>query len=752
MSSDQHIVSDETTSPSSVRLMNPKEFQAELPDASNTNSGSPLSPPGSSYEISSNDEGERQQLDQEFREDLLQNNNSNRTSNQQDENEDFSTGPTMSINHQQYPIDLEQIQNVANQQRQHHQQQSRVDMDAVKFQQEQGPRNDFDDVKHIDLFGVQIVALTINGRERLCLAQISNTLLKEFSYNEIHNRRVALGITCVQCTPVQLEMLRRAGAMPSSSRRCGMITMREAERLCRSFLVEEQPPELPENFYFTIAHRVNYGCKGRFIPARYISSRAKCIECFYCGEFYSPNKFIFHSHKQPNRSDCNPPDSPNINSWRKHIDLDYSQDHSQEIKYAWEDVKSLFNGGTRRRAPNNMGTMNLSMVDGSVSGRVRVDMKRQSDDDQLIDVEFDECNSKKNKIELSSKSSETEIGLSGHDKEDWPTDRSVVRTNSKTTDHPKNNQKLRPTTEPNQETKSLKRPASMGQNQPSNKRFSTDATIPKSQANSSNTFNGSQQINNHLNMINPPFSSSRGSSSGCSTMAGANFMSSADLTSQTLPDSLSISDHLINRLTRGIHSDTGMSSTITDHDGKSLTGTGPNFPSSPGSSASLDMTNNNPTSFIYSQLYSQLMQPQRTSNQQMSHRAPSAGIDAQLALRHHIWSSILANIQCNAAAAAVVSANQNMARATLRNQPQAYSLPVCSSAGQQSNPSNHLTSVERQSVSLGNLPNGDSRLATSSVSNFINMNAISSQTIDRQNQTAQNGLQTASYNNDNNCN
>ena len=54
-----------------------------------------------------------------------------------------------------------------------------------------------------------IVSLLIDGKERLCLAQISNTLLKNFSYNEIHNRRVALGINCVQCTPVQLEILRR---------------------------------------------------------------------------------------------------------------------------------------------------------------------------------------------------------------------------------------------------------------------------------------------------------------------------------------------------------------------------------------------------------------------------------------------------------------------------------------------------------------------------------------------------------------
>jgi len=99
----------------------------------------------------------------------------------------------------------------------------------------------------VSLYGIHIVSLVIEGQERLCLAQISNTLLKQFSYNEIHNRRVALGITCVQCTPVQLEILRRAGAMPVSSRRCGMITRREAERLCKSFLGDNAPPRLVQN-------------------------------------------------------------------------------------------------------------------------------------------------------------------------------------------------------------------------------------------------------------------------------------------------------------------------------------------------------------------------------------------------------------------------------------------------------------------------------------------------------------------------
>ncbi|XP_068081209.1 SKI family transcriptional corepressor 1 [Anabrus simplex] len=197
------------------------------------------------------------------------------------------------------------------------------------------------------LYGIPIVSLVIESQERLCLAQISNTLLKEYSYNEIHNRRVALGITCVQCTPVQLEILRRAGAMPVSSRRCGMITRREAERLCKSFLGDNSPPRLPEDFAFAVHHECAWGCRGAFLPARYNSSRAKCIKCTFCGLFFSPNKFIFHSHRTGPASKYVQPDAANFNSWRRHMKL--SGNPPEEVVHAWEDVKAMFNGGTRKR-------------------------------------------------------------------------------------------------------------------------------------------------------------------------------------------------------------------------------------------------------------------------------------------------------------------------------------------------------------------------------------------------------------------
>lgn len=195
------------------------------------------------------------------------------------------------------------------------------------------------------------MSLFIESQERLCLAQISNTLLKQFSYNEIHNRRVALGITCVQCTPVQLEILRRAGAMPVSSRRCGMITRREAERLCKSFLGDNAPPRLPDDFAFSVHHECAWGCRGSFLPARYNSSRAKCIKCSYCGLFFSPNKFIFHSHRIGPGDKYVQPDAANFNSWRRHMKL--SGGPPEEITHAWEDVKAMFNGGTRKRLMNS---------------------------------------------------------------------------------------------------------------------------------------------------------------------------------------------------------------------------------------------------------------------------------------------------------------------------------------------------------------------------------------------------------------
>ncbi|RNA20368.1 SKI family transcriptional corepressor 2 [Brachionus plicatilis] len=220
-------------------------------------------------------------------------------------------------------------------------------------------------VSTVFIRGLPMVSLIIDGKERVCLAQISNSLLKKFSYNEIHNRRVALGINCIQCTTNQLEVLRNAGAMPSSSRRCGMITKKEAERLINSFLEESRPPSLPESFSFEVEHKCEYGCNGVFYPSRYNSSRAKCIRCIHCSLYFSPNKFIFHSHEKSNII-YKPTNNLNINSWRKHITL-VNPNEDEELNNAWEDVKSIFNSGKRKRSVTYVDSDSDSQINSSES-------------------------------------------------------------------------------------------------------------------------------------------------------------------------------------------------------------------------------------------------------------------------------------------------------------------------------------------------------------------------------------------------
>lgn len=582
---------------------------------------------------------------------------------------------------------------------------------------------DFEEVNQVNLFGSRIVALTINGRERLCLAQISNTLLKDFSYNEIHNRRVALGITCVQCTPIQLEMLRRAGAMPSSSRRCGMITRREAERLCRSFLVEEQPPELPENFYFTVAHRVNYGCKGRFVPARYISSRAKCIECFYCGEYYSPNKFIFHSHRQPHITDCNPPDSPNINSWRKHIDLDWTQEHSQDVRYAWEDVKSLFNGGTRRRASNpqlhpmsggksapsptnrtNNSNNNNNNNSNNNSGSTRscaiasLADRQQDESDQVIDVVFDDHQDNSNFSEESGADISEDLKTGGamvgrkspvsHSRfpissNPWSSSPSVPMSENTKTTHVRCHQPTkRSLAQVNGQTRH--RGVSQTGNHKVQRLFEpTESTNGHAHQRFSNNHHMPAQTFSSCGQIGAP-------SSGSLALA-LNQPSQNSSQSILVEELLNSTDRLQSnkqQLIAGSHNRYQNATSAT------LSGASP--------------TNN----FIYNHLYTQLMQPHRlgvaSGDQQQQ---TSSAFDVQMALRHHLWSSLLANLQCGTGGVAMTNNltnndNYNMQRQQQQQHLQSNLVAMQQQKCNQTNTmSNHETSSPMAVGSASNLSN-----------------------------------------------
>ena len=73
-------------------------------------------------------------------------------------------------------------------------------------QQEQQPQlQPQQSIKTTILNDTPIATLTVDDIDMLCLAQISSTILEKFSYNEIHNRRVALSISTKPCTANQVS-------------------------------------------------------------------------------------------------------------------------------------------------------------------------------------------------------------------------------------------------------------------------------------------------------------------------------------------------------------------------------------------------------------------------------------------------------------------------------------------------------------------------------------------------------------------
>lgn len=68
------------------------------------------------------------------------------------------------------------------------------------------------------------------------LFQVLNSVLRDFSLQEINRECDELQIYCSRCTPEQLNILKTHGILPSGAGSCGLITKTDAERLCSALL------------------------------------------------------------------------------------------------------------------------------------------------------------------------------------------------------------------------------------------------------------------------------------------------------------------------------------------------------------------------------------------------------------------------------------------------------------------------------------------------------------------------------------
>ncbi|CAF0875397.1 unnamed protein product [Brachionus calyciflorus] len=197
------------------------------------------------------------------------------------------------------------------------------------------------------LHGERISCFIVGGEKRLCLHDILNTILKNFSVQQINTACQKLSIACLEATPRQLDILKRNHLLPPGAPNCGLLTQTNSERLCAflmdSSLSEPVPLETPPSSTSSSpaaltpsALKVFHECFGKTYGHVHLNMYSRydsaCVECDSCRKLYSPKNFVCHSHKTETNTRHWGFDSSN---WRIYLKLS----NSNEEKSVLTDVK-----------------------------------------------------------------------------------------------------------------------------------------------------------------------------------------------------------------------------------------------------------------------------------------------------------------------------------------------------------------------------------------------------------------------------
>ncbi|XP_013409134.1 ski oncogene-like [Lingula anatina] len=199
------------------------------------------------------------------------------------------------------------------------------------------------------LEGETIACFVVGGEKRLCLPQILNTVLRDFSLQQINSVCDELHIYCSRCSLEQLQSLKMGGILPFPAPSCGLITKTDAERLCNALLHRspERTGEPPSPNSFKVYHECFGKCKGIFNPEMYTSPDSPCIECCDCHGLFSVMTFVGHSHKALENRTCHWGfDSAN---WRSYLLLSKDQECKDKLQSILERMKDRFNTSLKRK-------------------------------------------------------------------------------------------------------------------------------------------------------------------------------------------------------------------------------------------------------------------------------------------------------------------------------------------------------------------------------------------------------------------
>ncbi|XP_052475887.1 ski-like protein isoform X1 [Carassius gibelio] len=173
------------------------------------------------------------------------------------------------------------------------------------------------ELTHSLLEGESISCFVVGGEKRLCLPQVLNSVLRDFSLQQINAVCDELYVYCSRCDAEQLHILKVLGILPFNAPSCGLITLTDAQRLCNALL--RPGAALPANpnsklpgqgllkeseANFQVEHQCLGKCQGLFVPQFYVQPDAPCIQCMECQLLFSPQNFVMHSHKSPDKRTC----------------------------------------------------------------------------------------------------------------------------------------------------------------------------------------------------------------------------------------------------------------------------------------------------------------------------------------------------------------------------------------------------------------------------------------------------------------
>ncbi|XP_054452064.1 ski-like protein isoform X2 [Anoplopoma fimbria] len=173
------------------------------------------------------------------------------------------------------------------------------------------------ELTHSLLEGESISCFVVGGEKRLCLPQVLNSVLRDFSLQQINTVCDELYVYCSRCDAEQLHILKVLGILPFNAPSCGLITLTDAQRLCNALLrpgaalpADPSGKLLTQGLLkeseasFQVEHQCLGKCQGLFVPQFYTQPEAPCIQCVECQLLFSPQKFVMHSHKSPDKRTC----------------------------------------------------------------------------------------------------------------------------------------------------------------------------------------------------------------------------------------------------------------------------------------------------------------------------------------------------------------------------------------------------------------------------------------------------------------